>query len=185
MEKRNNRKTNITQKLGVGKGNFKKAIRDSLLLTTSDKDAYDVALKYFANKCAYCGLSSETIQLTADHIKPSNQGGRFIRGNIIPACQKCNSLRRDVSLEDFLNDKTMLTKIYEFQSEYLREDQSQSLEEELGDNGRIILKELDEALIIMRDVARTAIRANERNERVVLKGWVEDFRQICKKHNLI
>jgi len=64
------RKTNLTQKLGIGKGGFKKAIRDGLLLSSNDKDAYECGIKFFNNRCAYCGMSGDVIQLTADRFDP-------------------------------------------------------------------------------------------------------------------
>lgn len=179
------RKTNLTQKLGIGKGNFKKAIRDGLLLAKHDKDAYEVAKKYFNNKCAYCGMGGDIIQLTADHIKPSNQGGRFVRGNIIPACQKCNSLRRDLKIEEFIPNKEILSRIKDFQALYQSENNSNNIEEELGEVGSKILEQLDEALSIMRDVARNSIRSYEQNKDVQLEEWVKDFEILCKKYNLI
>ena len=60
------RKTNLTQKLGIGKGGFKKAIRDGLLLSSNDKDAYECGIKFFNNRCAYCGMSGDVIQ----HCRP-------------------------------------------------------------------------------------------------------------------
>ncbi|MDD3139435.1 MAG: HNH endonuclease [Lachnospiraceae bacterium] len=185
MEKTNSRKINLTQKLGVGKGNFKKAIRDGLLLEHSDKDAYDVALNYFENKCAYCGMHEPIVQLTADHIVPSKLGGRFVRGNIIPACQKCNSHRRDLQIQEFITDPNILKRIIDFQNDYLERDQSSCLEEELGKDGVMILNSLDEALIIMRDVARGSIRAYGNHEEVQLKEWVTEFKCLCERYGLI
>lgn len=41
------------------------------------------------HKCAYCGCSG--VQLTQDHIVPLSKGGRHSIGNLLPACQSCNS----------------------------------------------------------------------------------------------
>lgn len=38
--------------------------------------------------CVYCG---ERTSLTQDHIIPISRGGRHAEGNIVPACQPCNS----------------------------------------------------------------------------------------------
>lgn len=179
------RKTNLTQKLGVGKGGFKKAIRDGLLLSIHDPDAYDCGIKFFDNCCAYCGMSGEVIQLTADHIVPSIKGGRFIKGNIVPACQKCNSIRRDQALSEFVNDPQVLENIKSFQSKYRFEDFDKGLDDELGENGKFILEQLDTVLILIRDVARTAIRSNERNEKLPLEEWVKDLEALTKKYGLI
>lgn len=42
----------------------------------------------FALSCAYCGKEDK---LTMDHVTPISQGGTTTLGNIIPACQSCNS----------------------------------------------------------------------------------------------
>lgn len=41
-----------------------------------------------AHACAYCG---EVAPLTKDHVIPVSRGGRHAIGNILPACQSCNS----------------------------------------------------------------------------------------------
>jgi len=179
------RKTNLTQKLGIGKGGFKKAIRDGLLLSSNDKDAYECGIKFFNNRCAYCGMSGDVIQLTADHIVPSAKGGRFVKGNIVPACQKCNSIRRDQPIDVFINDPQVLEKIKDFQSMYQFKESEKSLDAELGENGKFILEQLDAVLIIIRDVAREAIRANERNVILPLEEWVKDIKEVTKKYGLI
>jgi 5-methylcytosine-specific restriction endonuclease McrA len=42
--------------------------------------------------CAYCG---ERRKLTMDHVVPLSRGGQHAIGNILPACQSCNSSKRD------------------------------------------------------------------------------------------
>jgi 5-methylcytosine-specific restriction endonuclease McrA len=39
--------------------------------------------------CAYCG--DATAKLTIDHVVPFKRGGRHTIGNLVPACQSCNS----------------------------------------------------------------------------------------------
>lgn len=51
------------------------------------------------NHCNYCGLSSEVIKLTKDHVIPKKKGGKRL-GNIVPACQPCNSIKGDRSIEE-------------------------------------------------------------------------------------
>jgi 5-methylcytosine-specific restriction endonuclease McrA len=45
------------------------------------KDAFD-------NKCAYCGVKTDT--LTLDHVKPKSLGGEDFATNLVPACKCCN-----------------------------------------------------------------------------------------------
>ena len=43
----------------------------------------------FGQCCAYCRQRIE--KLTQDHVIPLSKGGRHFSGNIVPACQPCNS----------------------------------------------------------------------------------------------
>lgn len=42
----------------------------------------------FNNTCAYCAKQGK---LTQDHVVPISRGGRHAIGNLLPACQSCNS----------------------------------------------------------------------------------------------
>ena len=44
-------------------------------------------LEFFGQKCAYCLGKFEVM----DHFIPVTSGGRFVIGNILPACKSCNS----------------------------------------------------------------------------------------------
>lgn len=44
--------------------------------------------------CYYCGENVGAKQLTMDHIIPLVRGGRSNKGNIVPACKKCNSAKK-------------------------------------------------------------------------------------------
>lgn len=185
MSNDNKRKTSVTQKLGIGKGGFKKAIRDGILLSIHDPDAYDCGVKHFDNRCAYCGMRGDVIQLTADHIVPSIKGGRFVKGNIVPACQKCNSLRREQDISEFVGDTDVIQRIVDFQRTYQFTDSGIGLDDELGVNGKMILDQLDSVLSVIRDVARNAIRANERDEEVPLEEWAKAVIELTKQYKLI
>ncbi|RME00913.1 MAG: HNH endonuclease [Deltaproteobacteria bacterium] len=55
--------------------------------------------------CHYCGEHFPPAALTMDHIVPLSRGGRSTRGNIVPACKRCNSEKRyftpvELALED-------------------------------------------------------------------------------------
>lgn len=41
--------------------------------------------------CFLCGTMLDDATITADRILPGCQGGRYVRGNIRPACGRCNS----------------------------------------------------------------------------------------------
>ena len=52
--------------------------------------------------CAYCGEGIEHgAKLTLDHITPHSQGGSNSESNLVTACHRCNSLRRDRSVDEF------------------------------------------------------------------------------------
>ena len=48
--------------------------------------------------CAYCG---ENVALTRDHVIPLTRGGSDNIENILPACQPCNSSKRNKTLEEW------------------------------------------------------------------------------------
>lgn len=54
-------------------------------------------------RCVYCnkGIEHEII-LTLDHIIPSELGGSNNHWNLVTSCLTCNSMKRDLSLTQFL-----------------------------------------------------------------------------------
>ncbi len=46
--------------------------------------------KIQAGICHYCGGRFTVAELTMDHIVPISRGGKSKRGNLVPACKKCN-----------------------------------------------------------------------------------------------
>lgn len=56
----------------------------------------------YDHRCAYC---HERRPLTKDHIIPVSRGGRHAIGNILPACQSCNSSKRDDLLVYWLHGR--------------------------------------------------------------------------------
>lgn len=53
---------------------------------------WNICKNYFNNECCYCG---NEIELTKDHLQPLKQDGTMTMNNIVPACQKCNSSKKD------------------------------------------------------------------------------------------
>ncbi len=47
--------------------------------------------KCSAGICHYCGDDVGAKALTMDHLIPLVRGGRSNKGNLVPACKKCNS----------------------------------------------------------------------------------------------
>jgi len=58
----------------------------------SKSDWESIKAKY-DNRCAYCKLPDQ--KLTQDHFIPLAKGGLHTPENIVPACQSCNSRKRD------------------------------------------------------------------------------------------
>ena len=54
-------------------------------------DQWLQTLKYFRNRCAYCGKNSN--KLVHEHVIPLERGGWHTRENVIPACTSCNLLK--------------------------------------------------------------------------------------------
>lgn len=47
-------------------------------------------------RCHYCGESFPPKELTMDHIVPIARGGLSTKGNLVPACKKCNSAKKQL-----------------------------------------------------------------------------------------
>jgi len=70
------------------------------LITGKHTDAeWEAKKNEYDNKCAYCGKGN--IKLTKDHIVPVSLGGTGDIGNIVPACQSCNSRKNIRNAEYF------------------------------------------------------------------------------------
>lgn len=54
---------------------------------------WEIAKAYFGGACCYCGKTGE---LTKDHLQPLKAGGGLTVSNIVPACQHCNSSKKDL-----------------------------------------------------------------------------------------
>ena len=56
--------------------------------------------------CHYCAGEFIPVSLTMDHIVPIARGGRSTKGNVVPACKKCNTTKKYyTSAEIILRDK--------------------------------------------------------------------------------
>lgn len=49
--------------------------------------------------CVYCGIKLDDSTITRDKIYTGDQGGRYDRANILPACIHCNQSRNNTSIE--------------------------------------------------------------------------------------
>lgn len=44
--------------------------------------------------CHYCEQKFSATELTMDHLVPVARGGKSVRGNVVPACKKCNTEKK-------------------------------------------------------------------------------------------
>ena len=44
--------------------------------------------------CHYCRVLVKPAELTMDHIVPLIRGGHSVKGNLVPACKRCNTQKR-------------------------------------------------------------------------------------------
>ena len=67
-------------------------------------DEWRSIMKAFDWCCVYCGRRSrsKTGNLQRDHIVPFSEGGKFTKGNIVPACAPCNQKKGTQDFEKFI-----------------------------------------------------------------------------------
>ena len=53
--------------------------------------------------CAYCGGASSALQ--KDCVQPLSRGGRYTRGNVVPACRSCNASKSNDEVTAWLRRK--------------------------------------------------------------------------------
>lgn len=48
--------------------------------------------------CTWCGCNLTYRTVEADRVVPGEAGGRYVRGNVVPACRRCNERRNVTTL---------------------------------------------------------------------------------------
>jgi 5-methylcytosine-specific restriction endonuclease McrA len=66
-----------------------------------------LCLKWFDNRCAYCGLDAKLHQ---EHVIPVEDGGPYVPWNIVPACGSCNSSKTTKPLDEWFAKQTFYTE---------------------------------------------------------------------------
>lgn len=85
------------------KANQKYRARKNKLPYTLTIGEWKCILKYFNNRCVYCGISEKESlleygeRLHQEHFIPLSQGGEYTHNNVIPACKSCNSSKGNKS----------------------------------------------------------------------------------------
>lgn len=74
----------------------------------SDSQFKDVK-KHFKGRCVYCGKTEEEVKLTREHAIPINQDwlGTSEKGNIVPACEECNSKKSKNHYSNFCRQEAI------------------------------------------------------------------------------
>ena len=62
-------------------------------------------------ECYYCGNTFAKKDLTMDHIVPLSRGGKSTRGNVVAACQPCNSDKKYYTAAELILKNQMNSKI--------------------------------------------------------------------------
>jgi hypothetical protein len=74
-------------------------VHETLIHKLYDKQTFrDMVLNRDNYQCCYCGEYGDTI----DHIIPKSKGGLSTFNNVICSCIKCNTIKDDLTLEEFL-----------------------------------------------------------------------------------
>jgi len=62
-------------------------------------------------ECHYCGKTFKKKDLTMDHIVPLSRGGKSTKGNVVVACQPCNSDKKYYTAAELILKNQMNSKI--------------------------------------------------------------------------
>lgn len=126
------------------------------------KKYFPEVMAYFDNKCCYCGTDRK--KLHGDHLVPINRSslGLDAWGNVLPACQDCNSSKQSSDWVEFLqqkSDEEFQMRHDRIQSFVAKYDYSPSVEPI-----RVAVEELyDEAGAIVLELIRLKLKRIEAN----------------------
>lgn len=85
--------------------------------TISENDVFDSLLR--SNFCcSYCGRRLDPKIWELDHIEPLSRSGLNTSTNIAPSCKKCNRMKSNMDLMDFIHSCRMIADNFK-DSEYL------------------------------------------------------------------
>ena len=73
--------------------------RAASLVSNFTNEQWEISLKYFDNKCCYCGKADgDTHQ---EHFVPVSKNGGYTVSNIVPACSNCNLSKGTKDFEEW------------------------------------------------------------------------------------
>jgi hypothetical protein len=107
--------TRLIRSCPIGAASVELAKFDAQLLQQSDQsgeafrpgtlagfELREYVLLKWNHACAYCGATS--VPLEIDHVIPRSRGGSHRESNRVPACHRCNQLKGNRSIEEFLRE---------------------------------------------------------------------------------
>jgi len=59
-------------------------------------------LERWGHKCVYCGRVVADKEMNRDHFVPIRLGGTLAKGNVVPACAKCNRVKHDTEPLEYM-----------------------------------------------------------------------------------
>jgi hypothetical protein len=63
-------------------------------------------------RCFYCSEFLSRPEMTKDHLVPLFRGGCECSGNLVLSCLRCNSMKKERTLEEFLAAKPVFAKTF-------------------------------------------------------------------------
>lgn len=108
--------------------------------TALTEKEWEIAKAYFDGQCCYCGAS---VTLTKDHLQPLKSDGTMEVNNIVPACQRCNSSKKD---------KNWLA--WYQQQEFYRSERAKKISEYITFASSMRVIGCDDDLVITKEVTK-------------------------------
>src|SRR5262245_54776116 len=87
------------------------------------------------HRCVYCGTTKLPDELTVDHVEPRMRGGDSSGGNVVTACQACNTAKGGRKLTDYLLDNPEALRNFFSLALYVWPRLVRSVSEELARRG--------------------------------------------------
>jgi 5-methylcytosine-specific restriction endonuclease McrA len=79
----------------------KARVEEMHALDAMSSDQWAQTLRVFKHKCAYCG----SVWSHRDHFVPRKLGGKYVLGNVVPACAKCNLTKNATPPDQFCSPR--------------------------------------------------------------------------------
>jgi hypothetical protein len=106
------------------------------------------------NRCVYCGNIFDVAELTVDHVQPRVRSGDRSDGNLVTACQSCNTRKGSKRLAVFLASDPIALRNFFHYSTTVWPRHIRLLEQELQQMGLWPLRSDDEPGIIAPSPSR-------------------------------